>query len=772
MLKKTIETLEYGKILNMLAKYVCCKKTRKLVLNLKPSFDSKKVKMYLEETDQALKIIKNFSSPEIYDLDSFEESLKRLLIGGVLSNLELLNVAKILKNSKILKKYYIENKEMLSQYFENIILCEDVEKKIFDCIISNSEISDSASYELMQIRQKIKNNEQKIKNFLNKILNSTHSKKFLQENLITLRNNRFVLPVKIEYKNEISGIVHDISSSGNTAFIEPTQIVLWNNKFKKLHAEEKNEIDKILLELTNLVFKNAEIIKTNYENILKIDLIFAKAKFALDIKACKPEINNSGKLNLKDARHPFLNSSEIVPLDIKLGYDFDVLIISGSNAGGKTVALKIIGLFCLMALTGLFLPASEKTIIPVFNNIFADIGDEQSIEQNLSTFSSHIKNIINITKYENKNSLILIDEICAGTDPTEGAALAISIIEFLKLKKNHIVVTTHYNELKIHAMSVTRTANGSFGFDDENNKPTYKFREGIPGCSNAFSISKKLGLSQIIVNNAKEKITVGKIKFEEILDEIDIVKNKIEDEKKIIYETKIEIEKLKNKTKQEEKETLEKAKNEALNMINSTKKEIEEILSEIKKQKDEKNYKNIIENFRKKLNLKIENMKIEKMTPCATLNINNLKVGLEVFVIHLNQNGKIVRINKKNNTINIQIGTINITTDISNVTYANKNSKKNSFSFIKSGKKINLKDAKYKLDLRGFSVEDALFYIEKFLDDAMLANLKTVTIIHGKGTGTLRKEIHNFLKNKSFIKEFRLGNFGEGDLGVTIVEIN
>lgn len=521
MEEKSLSTLEYTKILKSLSECAKNDDAKIMAEELKPSSDFREVERALAETDAAVTMSLKFGSPEILRVEPVDGAIKRLDVGGALSVAELLNVARLLKCIRNLKRYTKEQTGALEEYFSELVSAKPIEDEINRAIVSEDEIADAASPALANVRRKMKNTGAKIKDSLDSMVRSGHYQKFLMDNIVTMRNNRYVVPVKAEHRSEVPGIVHDMSASGSTVFIEPSSVVNANNELHELEIKEKAEIEKVLYELSNKVAEISEQVKYNYETLILIDFIFAKAKLALDMKAVCPKLNTDGKIKIVKGRHPLIEKSKIVPIDVRLGDDFDVLVVTGPNTGGKTVVLKTIGLFCIMTQAGLHIPANEESEMPVFDDIFADIGDEQSIEQSLSTFSSHMKNIVHIVENAGPNSLVLFDELGAGTDPVEGAALATAIIESIRLIGAKIVATTHYSELKLYALSTDGIENASCEFDVETLSPTYKLLIGVPGKSNAFAISKKLGLPDSIIERSKEKLSDENIKFEDVLGSIE-----------------------------------------------------------------------------------------------------------------------------------------------------------------------------------------------------------------------------------------------------------
>lgn len=786
MEEKTLKTLEFDKVINMLVQHVINAETKIKAEKLVPQSKLSVVNTMLAQTDAAVVMICKFGSPPIARVTEISQIIKRINVGGVLSMAELLNIAAILKGAERLRKYYDGHEGVLDEFFECLSVHKQTEERISTCIISEEEMADGASPELFNIRKKMNRAGSKIKDSLNNMIHSPHYRKFLQDPIVTLRGDRYVVPVKAEHKGDVPGIVHDVSASGGTLFVEPTSVVDANNELLALAVKEKNEIEKILAELTALVSEISEEIKYNYEGIIDIDLCFAKAKLATAQKAVCPVMNNEGKLLIKRGRHPLLEPKKVVPQNISLGYDFDSLIVTGPNTGGKTVVLKTIGLFSLMAQSGLHVPADDGTVLSVFDGIYADIGDEQSIEQSLSTFSSHMKNIVHILDNITPDSLVLFDELGAGTDPIEGAALANAILEYVKNMGAKTVATTHYSELKIYALSADRVENASCEFDVDTLSPTYRLLIGVPGKSNAFAISKRLGLPEFIIDKSKELLSNETVKFEDVLSNIEqnrrsTEKAKAEQEKlkNEVAQLKAELKREREKLDAQREKMLKRAEDKASDIIEKAKQETETILEEmrtIRKEKDEREALKAMEEVKKELNIKLKKKRTvpvaHKSSPVKT-NINALKPGMPVLIVDLNDKGTILTIDKKAETAVIQMGIMKTTSKLSNLVILEDETKKNLMKFVpkKSAGDMEIKSVKSDVDLRGMMLEEALMEADMFLDRSVMAGLATVTIIHGKGTGVLRQGIQNMLRHHPHVKSFRQGRFGEGENGVTVVTL-
>lgn len=770
---KYLDILEYDKIIENLNKYCKTYIAKQKLLDLRPSFELDTVKNLLTQTDEAVNLIVRKSSIPLAEIPNINLWLKQLDSFSTLSLKALLETANFLKIVREVKEYFYSDEELefskypiLSEYFSNLYTNKNIEEKILNIILDENTVSDNASNKLFSIRKQIKKIEQEIRDKLNNFIHSSTYSKYIMEPIITIRNDRFVIPVKEEYKNNIKGFIHDISSSGSSVFIEPINIFEMNNQISNLKVEEEIEIEKILQELSSMLYEHTDLLKVNLEMIGTLDLIFAKANYSLQLDGIFPKINQEKYINLIKVRHPLINKDHVVPIDISLGKDYSSLVITGPNTGGKTVCLKTVGLNLLMAYSGIFIPCNENSSIYVFDNIFADIGDEQSIQESLSTFSSHISNIVEIINTASTNSLILLDELGSGTDPIEGANLAISILQYFYKVGLLVISTTHYQELKNHCLMTDGFENASCEFDIEKLQPTYKLLIGIPGKSNAFAISKKLGLKQEILDNANSLMKNEDISIEELMKSIYDDKIAIENEKVEIEKNANQIESLRKSLEQKnsnvethEKEILEKAKIEARNLILSAKSEVNMIIKEINK--IEKDYKNQINNFnnndlnranylRNQLNSKLQD--IEKVGDTSnTLNLEILKT--------LNSKDRM-----KNNKLSS-----NSNNDKKNMNSYNKNQYSN-VSFIKNDQ-YKSKNISSEINVIGLNVDEAIFLIDKYLDDCAIAKLSPIRIVHGKGTGKLRQGIHAFLKTNSHVKSFRIGTFGEGEMGVTVVEL-
>lgn len=777
-----LDKLEYSEIIKILSSYCKTYIGKELVLNLKPSFGFSKVNHLLAETQEAIDITVKKSNIPVCEIPNINIYLKQLESGNVLHLKALFEIASFLKISRELKEYFFEEDldtssfPILFDYFNSLYVNKNIESEIFTKIIDENTIADNASSKLSSLRRNRKKAEETIRSKLDSFIHSSTYSKYLMDNIVTIRNDRFVIPVKLEYKNSIKGFIHDISSSGSTVYIEPISIFELNNEINNLKIEENIEIQAILLELSKLLFNHFNELKSNIDIIGKLDVLYAKVMYAKDIDAICPTLNQDKYINLINARHPLINKEVVVPISIELGKSYMALIITGPNTGGKTVAIKTVGLLLLMAYSGIFIPCNEKSSICVFDNIYADIGDEQSISESLSTFSSHMKNIINITNDIGENSLVLLDELGSGTDPVEGANLAISVLEYIYNKGSLTISTTHYSELKNYALVNSGFENASFEFDVDNLKPTYRLLIGVPGRSNAFAISKKLGLKSEILDKAYSMIEDNDINIEDLLKsiydnklQIDKEKNEIDKNLKQIENLRKELEKENSDVLNKEKELIENAKLEARNIILSAKEDANEIIKELNNSADLKKANDL----RNSLNDKLKDLSISKNIENSNLEKEDISVGMAVEIISLNTIGIVQNKPNKSNEVSVQVGNTKMNVKISNLRKANKVTDTNSFSSTSINKNNGFK-AKYtssEINVIGQTIDEAIYVIDKYLDDCAIANIPSVRIVHGKGTGKLRDGIHRFLKMHPHVKSFRLGTFGEGEMGVTVVEI-
>ena len=779
-----LKKLEFDKIINILLEFCITSKGKEFVKDLLPSNKQSEVQKSLNETKEAVSIMYRNSSPNFYEFENINLSIKNLESGISLSSLAILNLNKIFNMAYELKNYFdkdfIESSQypILSDLFDMLYTNKGIIDEVSNCISSEGLIQDNSSSTLKTIRKKQKNLESDIRNNLNEIIHGNLSK-YLQDNIITIRNDRFVIPVKEEYRTEVKGFVHDISNAGSTLFIEPISIFEMNNEINKLKLEEELEIEKILQKLSFLFEPYIEELKQDVELIGKLDFIFAKAKYSKKINGITPILNHNKEINLKNARHPLIDEEIAVPISLSLGKNFSTLLITGPNTGGKTVSLKTVGLLICMACSGLNIPASENSSIYVFDKVFADIGDDQSISDSLSTFSSHMLNIVSIIKSASKDSLVLVDELGSGTDPIEGANLAISILEHLYNLGTLTIATTHYQELKQYALTTSGFENASVEFNIDTLKPTYHLLVGIPGKSNAFAISKNLGLPSSIIDKAKSMMSIEQVNFEELLKNIYDQKSQIEKEKEEI-DKKLEnisiLEKsliLDNEKLQTQKQDiLNKAKVEARNILLDAKEEANDIIKELNNVSNTKSAENLRNNLNKKIS-KIHTLDNNKNASISnSIDLKDIKPNMTVFVRKFNENGTILSRPSKSNEVQIQIGMIKTNISVNELEKAhidNFNKEKTLSSTYSNLSKV--KNVKSEINVIGLNVEEAVFVVDKFLDDASLGKLNNVRIVHGKGTGKLMNGIHKFLKTNPHVKSYRMGTYGEGEMGVTVVEL-
>ena len=787
MNKSYLNKLEYNKILKILEGYCHTYIGKQKVLELEPSASKEVVARTLSETAQAVSLIERNGTPPISEIEDIRVYIKMLESSNTLTAKALLDICNILNMAEELKSFFSnfiddESYEFLRVYFDSLYTNSGIVDKIKKSIIDSETIADNASSSLSSIRRHIRQEEQEIKNKLNSILHSSYSK-YMQENVVTIRNDRYVIPVKQEYRSQIKGFVHDTSSSGSTVFIEPISVFEANNAINNLKVDEASEIERILQNLSSLLFPYTDELFSNIEAIGMLDFIFAKAKYSNSINGITPTINVNKFINLIKARHPLIDSNTVVPISLSIGNDYSLLIITGPNTGGKTVTLKTVGLLCAMACSGLNIPADEKSSVYVFDEIFADIGDDQSIADSLSTFSSHMKNISNIVNTATPDSLILVDELGSGTDPLEGANLAISILEYFKNHNILTLATTHYQELKKYALVTDKVQNASVEFDIENLKPTYRLLIGIPGKSNAFAISEKLGLKKEIIDNAVSLLEKNDIDFEALLKSIYDDKLEIEKEKEEIQKNLNQVEVLKNnlqrndsKIREQEKEIINKAKLEARNILLGAKDDATSMISKMKEISESSLEVKELNQLRNSLNDSIKNISLSgnedlNITP---LDENDITVGTKVFVSTLGQNGIVLSKVSKSKEVQVQIGLIKTHVNIKYLEKPKnlKNDATTSSKISSFGSSVSkTKTANSEINVIGLTVDEAIPLVDKFLDDCFLAKLKTARIVHGKGTGKLRQGIHSFLKKHKRVESFRVGTYGEGEMGVTIVDI-
>lgn len=784
---KTYLALDFDKILKLVQKYAVLEDTKNLILNTQPSSDYEKCKDLLNYTQEAYKLFYVHGISQIEYFDKINDELDRAKRGATLTFSELLKIARLLRSLRIASTSIEEINDDEIVYLKNLSLeiyyNFAIEREIFTKIINEDTISDTASEKLFVIRQNIKRINERIRERLTQLIKKDATK-YLQGETISIRNGRYVLPVKTENRTSVKGFIHDRSQSGSTLFIEPTEILELNNDLRNEILEEQAEIERILIELSNKIALISDKLNKSKDIIVEIDTIYSKAQYAFSIKATKPVLTSNGEIDIKYGRHPLIDKNLVVPISVNLGDEYNYLLITGPNTGGKTVTLKLIGLFTLMSMSGLFIPAFDDSKISVFDKIFVDIGDEQSIEQSLSTFSSHLKNIINITENVDQKSLVLIDEIGAGTDPEEGSALAKAILEELILKGSYGVVTTHYSALKEYALTSNKIVNASMDFDADTFKPLYKIRIGYPGSSNAIEIAKRLGLSKKLYDDAKLNLTDSKRNFDKVILEAEKVRYQAEKDKEYIENIKLESQKLydqlikeKEKFEKDKKVFIEKAKLKAQKMFSDKLERAEEMLLEMKDifAKDEYTKSDLVKMATLKNKIyKESDLNLEQDKPVVIYKkaeITKLKSGDNVFVASLNGQGVVESVNLKKQTVWVTVGQVRFNAKIDDLSYIpneNKSKTKTEFTF-KRAQAINA--AVTELNVIGKNSDEAIMEVDAFLDKAILSSLEEVRIVHGKGLRVLATKIHAYLKNDKRIKGYRFGKYGEGEDGVTIVTL-
>lgn len=787
MNKKTLITLEYNKIISALVSMACSDGARQTLKALVPMNNIDDINAALDETNDALTRVYQKGSVDFSRIKDIRASLARLKVGSSLNALELLNISMLLECAAHVKNYYETRNDSIQPMIDILDPLTLLGNAIRKCIISEDEISDDASSTLRDIRRKKNQAADRIHTELNKILNSPSTRTYLQDYVITTRQGRFCLPVKAEYKSLMPGMVHDQSSTGSTVFIEPAAVVKLNNDIRELELKEQAEIEVILADLSAKAADYTDSLLSDYEILTNLDCIFAKALLSRHFNCSRPVMNNKGIVNIKKGRHPLIEPHTVVPIDIYLGTDFNLLIITGPNTGGKTVSLKTVGLLTLMAQAGLNIPALEHSDIAVFDNIFADIGDEQSIEQSLSTFSSHMTNTVDILKKADSNSLILFDEIGAGTDPTEGAALAIAILDSLHRRNITTMATTHYSEIKMYALTTDGVENACCEFDVQSLRPTYRLLIGVPGKSNAFAISKKLGLSDNIINDASRRLDSEDIKFEDLVTDLEQSRVTIEREREELNEYKAQIAQLKSeltkKTERLDERTdniIRKANEEAARILKDAKEYADKTINAMNKHgmtvKELEKHRSAI---REKMNKRQEKLKIEpanNISEHKAHDISEFKVGMHVKVLTMNVIGTVSQIHKNKNQVTVLVGSLSTKMDIKNLAIlkgykdpAETSSKPKGAGGSGKIKMSKSSSVSSEINLLGYTVDEAIAVLDKYLDDAYIARIPQVRIVHGKGTGALRSGITSYLHGVPYIKEFRLGQIGEGAEGVTIV---
>lgn len=806
MNKRSLRLLEYNKILTMLTDFATSPMAKKRCDRLKPQRDIATINALQEETRDALLRLHRQGNVSFTGLTDIGASIKRLEVKGVLTARELLDVAALLSTAQNVRKYgdgsdladtvtarnangdeQVCRYDSLTERFNQLVPLEHISSEIRRCILAEDEIADDASSKLKSIRRNIKLANDRIHQQLSKLLQNEATKDKLQDSLITMRNGRYCVPVKQEYRSQVPGMIHDQSGSGSTLFIEPMAVVNLNNEIKELANEELIEIENILEDLSLRAAEVVEDISYDMSVLTELDFIFARAKFARSYNGSQPTFNTDGIIDIRGGRHPLLEKHSVVPVDIRLGEDYNLLIVTGPNTGGKTVSLKTLGLFTLMGQAGLHIPALEGSRLAVFDDVFADIGDEQSIEQSLSTFSSHMSNVVYIVNHASANTLCLFDELGGGTDPVEGAALAIAILNFLKNMGARCMATTHYSELKTYALSTDGVENASCEFDVASLKPTYKLMIGVPGKSNAFAISSKLGLPDYIITSAREQLDNDAVDMETLIADLEKSKRSIEEDKKAIEEYKAEADALKKRLQEKESELtarkseiLQKAREEARDIVEEAKEVADQTIRDYNKWRSNPNKADMrtMEEKRGRLRDKIKdyNKAGVSNTPARTSNhkAKDFHIGDAVEVISMNAKGTVTSLPDSKGIVTVQMGILSSKLPISDLIILQDN------GFVTEAERSRTKSRSItgkamtfspELNVMGKTVDEAIMEIDKYLDDAVLSHMNKVTIIHGKGTGALRKGIHQYLKKHPLVKSFRAGEFGEGEYGVTIVEL-
>lgn len=791
MNEKALYTLEYHKIRTLLAEYAASEEAKRRCLSLTPSTDRGEIELAQLQTKDAMDRLFKCGRLSFSGVRNLNDSLKRLELGSSLNAIELLTVCALLEATKRAKTFSRGVRDdipddSLTEFFAQIEPLTPLHDEISRCILSEDEIADDASSTLRSIRRSMHSMTDKIRAQMNQMINNTTTRSYLQDTVITMRDGRYCLPVKAEAKSMVPGMVHDQSGKGSTLFIEPMAVVNLNNEYKELLLKEKEEIEKILATLSNLVYESSSLIATDYKVLIELDFIFAKAAFAQTYNGVSPQFNEDGRISIKKGRHPLLDQKKVVPIDVHLGDDFNLLIVTGPNTGGKTVSLKTVGLLTLMGQSGLLIPASERSELGIFEEVFADIGDEQSIEQSLSTFSSHMTNIVRILNQVNDRSLVLLDELCAGTDPTEGAALAIAILSKLHLYGARTMATTHYSELKVFALSTPGVENACCEFNVETLSPTYRLLIGIPGKSNAFAISEKLGLSTDLIADAKERISENDENFEDLIADLEKSRVTIEKEQLEINQYKEEIQNLKKKL-EEKQERLDASRDKILREANE---EAFNILKEAKEVADA-----TIRNFHKygagnasisemekeraairdKLTAKQSKLAEQKKNSVSPDKVpKNLHIGDRVKVLSMNLTGTVHTLPNAKGDLTVQMGILSSQVNIRDLILLEEDGMKAASKSKKTGiGKAKLSKAasiSTEINLIGKTTDEAIALLDKYLDDAYLSHLPSVRIVHGKGTGALRNAVQSHLRRCKYVKSYHLGEYGEGDAGVTIAE--
>ena len=792
-MNKYYELLELHKILKLLSHECANEKSKSMALDITPSNDLFTVKREVEKTSYALKLSVKFGTPAFYNIKNIADSLKRAESGAVLSLKELIDIRRVLKQVRELADWYkqVDEEMPLDYAFESLFPNKFLESKLERAILDENELADDASPELAAIRRKIAHSGLKIRDTLDKMIKSPATQKYLQESIVTIRDGRYVLPVKTEHKGNVQGLIHDTSATGSTLFVEPMAVVEANNEIRILKGKEQDEIHRIISEFSAECGEMKEQLLSGYNAVVELNLYFAKANLAAKMNASKPEINDKNVIVLKKARHPLIDKAKVVPIDFSIGDSYNALIITGPNTGGKTVVLKTVGLLTLMTMCGMLIPVSDGSSISIYDNILVDIGDQQSIEHSLSTFSSHMNRVIEILSEANNESLVLLDELGSGTDAIEGAGLALSIIEKLISKGVTLVTTTHYQELKMYAIDADNVENASCEFDIETLQPTYRLIIGTPGKSNAFAISKKLGISEEVIEYAKTLVSDENRKFEKILDNLESMRQKYTENNRIAeklrQENKVLNEKLvaeRDKLREEKEFELEKARRESAEIVKRVTKESQVLIDEldsIRKQKEKDNFTQMAIDARHKQKATINKLYLDS-NPVSEFDENYelprpLKKGDKVFIADSKRNGIVVTPPDNKGICFVQVGIMKTKIDVAklrlieNQSSSKKSAEKQSRVSTKGVENRMTRKVQSELDIRGYASDDGIYEVDSFLDEAVMSGLNLVTIIHGKGTGVLKNAVRNHLKRHPHVKSHRKGVYGEGEDGVTIVEL-
>lgn len=787
-------SLELDKILEMLASHATCADAKSLALSLTPQTDLYLAQALLKQTEDAHMLLARFGGPAFGGLHNVNNALQRAAAGGMLTMRELLEIAEVLRVIRSLSEWRSRSEGVetcLDNFFHALMPNKFLEERILNAILSEDEMADGASPTLQDIRRKIRAASSRVRDRLDQMIRSPRYQKFLQEPIVTQRNGRFVVPVKNENRGEVPGLVHDTSSSGATVFIEPMGVVEANNEIKVLQSKERDEIDRILTELSAEAGSFADSIKASYECAVELNLIFAKAQLAYEMKAAPPLLNDEGVIELRRARHPLIAKEKVVPTDIRLGETFDTLVITGPNTGGKTVSIKTVGLLTLMAMCGLMIPVADQSRISIFTHVLADIGDEQSIEQSSSTFSAHMTNIISILHQADAHSLVLIDELGAGTDPVEGAALAMAILEQLHQQGAKIAATTHYAELKAYALQTPRVENGCCEFDVATLRPTYRLLIGVPGRSNAFAISERLGMGSEVVDRARELVSAENTRFEDVVESLEKSHQALEQEREDARAQRAEAETIRQKAEEQLKSVdklrereMEQARTQAMRIVEQARRESQAFLMELEKLKKEKEKNQNLADLARRAKSQMKqhaNAMAEVTNPVVAPVIDDadyvlprpLQVGDAVLIADLDKQATVLTLPDKNGNVEVQAGPLKTRVKLQSLRLLNAKQRKNQSKSrtVRRSDSIAQTSVKTSCDLRGKTVEEALLDLDQFLDDCVMTGLNECTIIHGKGTGALRGAVQKHLRAHPMVKGYRLGTYGEGEDGVTMVTL-